>query len=86
MKTNVQQNNPNIKNNPVLVKNKKRIRPSTIILHLILVSGAFIMIFPFLWTIGSSLKDMSQIFAVPPVWIPDPIVWSNYVEDRKSVV
>lgn len=85
MKTNVQQNNPNIKNNPVLVKNKKRIRPSTIILHLILVSGAFIMIFPFLWTIGSSLKDMSQIFAVPPVWIPDPIVWSNYVDTLTAM-
>ncbi|TRZ53033.1 carbohydrate ABC transporter permease [bacterium] len=38
------------------------------------------MITPFLWTISSSLKDQVQLFTWPPSWIPDPIVWNNYVE------
>src|SRR5690606_27578537 len=48
------------------------------LLHIVLILGAIIMVFPFLWSISSSLKDISQIFIVPPQFIPDPIVWSNY--------
>lgn len=62
----------------VQTKVKKRIKLSQFILHVILTIGAFGMIFPFLWTVSSSLKDISQIFLVPPTWIPDPFQWSNY--------
>ncbi len=81
MKTNTQSINQVI---PV-AKTKKKIAPSRILLHIALTIGAIIMVFPFLWTISSSLKDMSQIFAVPPVWIPDPIVWSNYVDSFTAM-
>jgi multiple sugar transport system permease protein len=50
----------------------------TALLHLILILAALTMIVPFLWMIGTSLKDFSQVFNVPPNWIPDPFVWSNY--------
>ena len=50
----------------------------TALLHLILILAALTMIVPFLWMIGTSLKDFSQVFVVPPNWIPDPFVWSNY--------
>ena len=33
---------------------------------------------PFLWLISTSLKQPTQIFALPPEWIPSPVVWSNY--------
>jgi multiple sugar transport system permease protein len=36
------------------------------------------MIIPFLWMISTSLKDFGQVFIIPPKWIPDPIMWSNY--------
>ncbi|MNH82921.1 Lactose transport system permease protein LacG [compost metagenome] len=65
-------------------KVKKRIQPSQIILHIILTLGALIMIFPFLWTVSSSLKDMSQIFLLPPAWIPYPFQWSNYVDSLTA--
>ncbi|MNS88071.1 Lactose transport system permease protein LacG [compost metagenome] len=65
-------------------KVKKRIQPSQIILHIILTLGALIMIFPFLWTVSSSLKDMSQIFLLPPAWIPHPFQWSNYVDSLTA--
>jgi multiple sugar transport system permease protein len=85
MKTNVEVKNPVLKPNPVMKTSKKGIRLSTLFLHIFLIIGALLMIFPFLWTVGSSLKDMSQIFAVPPVWIPDPMVWSNYSESLTAM-
>lgn len=45
-----------------------------------LTLGALTMIVPFLWMISTSLKDQQQLFAWPPSWIPNPIVWSNYSE------
>lgn len=41
---------------------------------------AFLMLMPFIWLISSSLKSQIQIFQYPPKWIPDPILWGNYVE------
>ncbi|MDI3508145.1 MAG: multiple sugar transport system permease protein [Clostridiales bacterium] len=51
---------------------------SQIILHTILILGSAAMIIPFLWMISTSLKDFGQVFIIPPKWIPDPIMWSNY--------
>ena len=39
-----------------------------------------IFMVPLVWIVSSSLKTQGQVFAYPPVWIPNPIVWSNYVE------
>lgn len=66
-------------------KSNSKLKLSKIILHFALIVGAFFMIFPFLWTISSSLKDMSQIFAVPPVLFPDPIVWKNYIDSFTAM-
>jgi multiple sugar transport system permease protein len=41
---------------------------------------ALFMLLPLLWMLSSSLKLRSQVFAFPPQWIPDPLVWSNYGE------
>ena len=35
---------------------------------------------PFLWMISTSLKEPGQVFIYPPVWIPDPVVWSSYID------
>ncbi|MFB5762560.1 carbohydrate ABC transporter permease [Paenibacillus medicaginis] len=53
--------------------------------HLLLLAGSLLMIFPFLWTILSSLKDISQIFVIPPQWIPNPVVWSNYPASLQAM-
>lgn len=47
-------------------------------LHAVLLGGAFIMVLPFLWMISSSLKDSTQVFQLPPQWIPNPPVWDNF--------
>ncbi|MEC0169143.1 carbohydrate ABC transporter permease [Paenibacillus graminis] len=35
-------------------------------------------IIPFVWLIRSSLMNLSQIFTMPPEWIPAPFQWSNF--------
>ncbi|ULT59616.1 carbohydrate ABC transporter permease [Neobacillus drentensis] len=71
---------------PVIeTKVKKKVKPSQIFLHIILTIGAIIMIFPFLWTVSSSLKDISHIFLVPPAWLPNPVKWSNYIDSLTAM-
>ena len=48
--------------------------------YVFLTAGALVMIVPFLWMISTSLKGQSQLFAWPPNWLPNPVVWTNYSE------
>jgi multiple sugar transport system permease protein len=54
-------------------------------LHVVLSAGAFLMAFPFVWMVLTSLKDFSQAFLIPPKWIPDPFVWSNYPRSLEAL-
>ncbi|MBP3950941.1 carbohydrate ABC transporter permease [Bacillus suaedae] len=58
---------------------------SKFLLHGLLIFGALVMVFPFIWTVLSSLKDMSQIFIIPPKWIPDPFVWNNFRSSLEAM-
>lgn len=60
------------------MKSKKKISKS--IIYIILFFISFVCLVPFYWMIRSSLMDMSQIFTMPPIWIPNPIKFSNYKE------
>ena len=60
------------------MKSKKKISKS--IIYIILLFISFVCLVPFYWMIRSSLMDMSQIFTMPPIWIPKPIKFSNYKE------
>lgn len=66
-------------------KNVIGVKPAQILLHLIMALGAILMVFPFLWTVSSSLKDLSQIFLVPPTWLPNPVKWSNYIDSLTAM-
>jgi multiple sugar transport system permease protein len=46
--------------------------------YVVVTAGAIIFLVPFFWMFSSSLKPQHQIFAEPPVWIPDPVMWRNY--------
>jgi multiple sugar transport system permease protein len=48
--------------------------------YTILIITALLMLFPFLWLVSSSLKDQLEIFNYPPTWIPNEIMFQNYVE------
>ncbi|MGE5672294.1 MAG: carbohydrate ABC transporter permease [Mycobacterium leprae] len=47
---------------------------------LILTAISCFIVFPALWMISTSLKPNSQVMVDPPVWIPHPLVWYNYVK------
>src|ERR1700687_3674154 len=60
-------------------------RLESIGLQVLLALGAFIMAFPFVWMILTSLKDSSQAFLIPPKWIPDPWAWENYPRSLQAL-
>ncbi len=51
-----------------------------IFIYIILISGAILVLFPFVWMILTSLKSLSEVQAVPPVIIPEEFLFSNYTE------
>ena len=48
------------------------------ILHLVLIAGAVVFVMPFAWLVSTSLKPDAKLLAIPPEWIPHPVLWSNY--------
>jgi multiple sugar transport system permease protein len=44
---------------------------------LVLLSCFFIL--PWVWMISTSLKSPDELAVFPPIWIPNPIRWDNYV-------
>lgn len=57
---------------------KKKIKPSRIFVYLFLIFGSLVCLFPFYWMIRSSFMDIGQIFVMPPMLFPDPVVTTNY--------
>lgn len=47
--------------------------------HLVLWLGAVVILFPIAWMISTSLKAPDQVKQFPPIWIPNPVVWENYI-------
>ena len=54
-------------------------RAVNVVLTIVLSLGGVIMIAPLLWTFSTSVKTREAVFALPPQWIPDPVVWENYI-------
>lgn len=38
------------------------------------------ILFPALWMLSTSLKVDTQVYANPPIWIPNPLRWANFSE------
>ncbi|MBX3070217.1 MAG: carbohydrate ABC transporter permease [Thermomicrobiales bacterium] len=51
---------------------------SRLALHAVLLTIGVIFILPFLWSISTSLKPVSDLFQVKPSLIPSEIRWQNY--------
>ncbi len=49
-----------------------------ILTYAVLIVGAAVSFFPFVWLVRSSVMEMWQIFITPPEWIPNPWAWHNY--------
>ncbi|WP_309128888.1 carbohydrate ABC transporter permease [Microbacterium sp.] len=53
--------------------------------HLVLIVGAVLMVFPFIWQLLTSFKTLSDSVQVPPSLLPDPWVFTNYAEVFESM-
>jgi multiple sugar transport system permease protein len=51
---------------------------SRILLHAVLLTFGVIFLLPFVWSISTSLKPMSDLFQVTPNLIPSELRWENY--------
>ena len=50
-------------------------------LYLSLLAVGSVLLAPFAWLLATALKSESaDLFAYPPEWIPDPIVWGNFAK------
>lgn len=50
------------------------------LLYVLLGLLSLMFMLPLLWLVTTSFKEQGQVFQVPPVWIPDPWRWQNYIE------
>jgi multiple sugar transport system permease protein len=41
-------------------------------------------VLPFFWMFTSALKNDSQVYVVPPIWLPNPAFWENFLNAWKS--
>jgi multiple sugar transport system permease protein len=51
-----------------------------IAIYSVLLLGTIIMLAPLAFLISSSLKTEVQVFQFPIKWIPNPVMWSNYIQ------
>jgi len=49
------------------------------LVYALAVPGAILFTIPLLWMLSTALKEPIQIFLFPPEWIPDPLLWGNFV-------
>jgi len=57
---------------------RRKLTPSRLFIYLALLVGTIVCMFPFYWMVRSSFMDLRQIFVLPPIMIPDPLVTTNY--------
>ena len=51
---------------------------SRMIVHVILIGGSLVFLFPLLWMITTSLKPVEETMLTPPRWIPSSWQFVNY--------
>lgn len=51
-----------------------------VLFYLLLIIIAVVMLVPFLWMVSTSLKEQYDAVKIPPVWVPIPPRWQNYID------
>jgi multiple sugar transport system permease protein len=60
-------------------------QPGRIVLYVVTVALTVMFIFPFVWTISSSLKTAYEVVGYPPSLIPQVFQWGNYYQAWTSI-
>ncbi|MCL4545452.1 MAG: carbohydrate ABC transporter permease, partial [Chloroflexi bacterium] len=48
-------------------------------LYAMIVIGAIFCLLPFTWQLSTALKTARDALVFPPIWMPNPIQWGNFV-------
>lgn len=62
------------------MSHSSRIKLTNTFIFILLTIGAIAMIAPLMWMLSTSIKQKIDVFALPPVWIPDNPQWGKYLE------
>jgi len=54
-------------------------------LYILVSCLSLLFLLPLLWMVSTSLKTDPQVYHVPPIWIPNPVRWQNYLEALSFV-
>jgi ABC-type glycerol-3-phosphate transport system permease component len=57
---------------------RPELRPRFLAIQVVLALAAAVAVVPIIWTVLSSVKTNSTIFAVPVRWLPTTLNWNNY--------
>lgn len=60
-------------------------KKNSCLIYLLLIIGALIMIVPFLWSIVTSFKTLSESLMVPPSILPKAFTFDNYIEVWNTI-
>ncbi len=70
-------------------RTRVRVRPWLLarrgLLHLLLITLALTMLFPFFWTVSASLKGNDAVLATPPQLLPSSLQWDNYAAVAQTI-
>ncbi len=58
--------------------NKRPIRPGKILIHVFLILGCVIALYPLFWMFFSSFKATPKVMSVPPKFFPEEPTFENY--------
>jgi multiple sugar transport system permease protein len=58
---------------------------TTTILYVVMIVLSVIFMFPFFWTVSSSLKQVWELTTFPPTWLPETPQWQNYLTVLQTV-
>jgi multiple sugar transport system permease protein len=66
------------------IARRRRLARTTAVYAALTIFGALFLL-PFLWMLSTSVKPNDQVFVYPPQWIPNPVLWANYVDAMTAV-
>lgn len=46
--------------------------------YVVLLTLSFTFVLPLVWMFVSSIKNDSQVYTIPPIWLPNPALWENF--------
>ncbi len=64
----------------MMLKNRKaNLILNSAVSNIILILFGLLVAVPFIWMVTTSLKSLAEVWVFPPKWIPDKLIWKNYV-------